>query len=576
MNRYLLIALLALTVAFAGCNLSDSAPPITGNNGDQDTGVDGASDTAASDATLDTANSSDASDAQPDVQDDVDDDASECGSNETLCGLSCINTSTNPDHCGDCNQRCRPPANAVVQDCQAGDCIYECDEGYFDLNDNIGDPNADGCEADCKPSNNGVEACDQIDNNCDGTVDEGCNCNPGDTRDCGQSEGACETGTQECTANGTWGSCEGQTGPAGETCDNIDNDCDGTIDENLQRACGTNEGACAEGTQTCSAGNWGSCDGGVSATAETCDGRDNDCDGGIDEDFPDKGTQCSEGVGACERDGAFVCNSAGNGLVCDATPANPGSETCDGVDNDCDGSTDEDLNRTCGTDEGVCSTGTETCSGGSWGSCVGATGASSEICDGLDNNSDGRVDEGFPNKGRSCTVGTGECERTGTYVCNGSGSGTTCDASPAPPKPEICDGLDNDCDGFFDEGAETTYYEDADGDGYGTSSSISACSPSGDFTATSAGDCNDSASNIYPGANEFCSSSTDYDCDGVSGCSDNDCNDGDPCSTSSALGTCSGSICSTRPPCQVLCGPSEECICGGTQCCPIGQNCLCR
>ncbi|MGM0556457.1 MAG: MopE-related protein, partial [Myxococcota bacterium] len=438
-----------------------------------------------------------------------------------LCGSTCIDTSTDPDHCGDCNQRCRPPANAVVQGCQAGDCIYACDEGYYDLNDNIGDPSADGCEADCKPSNNGVEACDQIDNDCDGTVDEGCDCNPGDLRDCGQSEGACELGTQECRSDGSWGACENAVGPQSETCDNIDNDCDGTIDENLERACGTNEGACAQGTQACSAGNWGTCDGGVRPATETCDGQDNDCDGSIDEDFGNKDNPCSEGVGACERSGALVCNSSGGGLVCDATPGNPSTETCDGIDNDCDGTVDEDLTRTCGTNTGVCSEGTETCSSGSWGSCQGAT----------------------------------------------------------SPSTETCDGQDNDCDGTVDENVKTTYYFDGDGDGYGTSSSRTRCSPTGDYTATQTGDCDDSDSNIYPGAESlFCSESVDYDCDGVTGCSESDCNDGDGCSTSNALGTCSGNTCDTGGGgnCTVICGTNEECICGGTQCCPIGQNCLCR
>jgi hypothetical protein len=77
--------------------------------------------------------------------------------------------------------------------------------------------------------------------------------------------------------------------------------------------------------------------------------------------------------------------------------------------------------------------------------------ARAEICDGKDNNCNGQIDEGF-NVGQSCTVGVGECARTGQYVCKADGSGTQCNATPGTPTAEICDGKDNDCDGQIDEG----------------------------------------------------------------------------------------------------------------------------
>jgi hypothetical protein len=74
-----------------------------------------------------------------------------------------------------------------------------------------------------------------------------------------------------------------------------------------------------------------------------------------------------------------------------------------------------------------------------------------EICDNKDNNCNGQIDEGF-NVGQSCTVGVGECARTGQYVCTADGTGTECNATPGTPTSEICDGKDNDCDGYIDEG----------------------------------------------------------------------------------------------------------------------------
>jgi hypothetical protein len=74
-----------------------------------------------------------------------------------------------------------------------------------------------------------------------------------------------------------------------------------------------------------------------------------------------------------------------------------------------------------------------------------------ESCDGVDNDCDTLIDEDIPPLGGSCTVGVGECFRTGVVVCAAGGGGTTCSAAPGTPVPEVCDGLDNDCDGLVDE-----------------------------------------------------------------------------------------------------------------------------
>jgi hypothetical protein len=78
---------------------------------------------------------------------------------------------------------------------------------------------------------------------------------------------------------------------------------------------------------------------------------------------------------------------------------------------------------------------------------------SPEICDGIDNDCNGQVDEGF-NVGAACTNGVGACQAAGVIVCGPGGTGSFCNATPGTPSPEICDGIDNDCNGQVDEGTQ--------------------------------------------------------------------------------------------------------------------------
>jgi formylglycine-generating enzyme required for sulfatase activity len=147
---------------------------------------------------------------------------------------------------------------------------------------------------------------------------------------------------------------------------------------------------------------------------ERCDGKDNDCDGLTDEAFPTKGDGCSSGVGGCSASGILVCAGDQLGLECNATPTVPAPEACNGVDDSCDGTTDEegslgctpwfadvdedefgdsgDIKCLCAPDAPYVAT-----VGGDCDDTVIATHPGvSEQCDGIDNNCAGGTDETFP------------------------------------------------------------------------------------------------------------------------------------------------------------------------------------
>ena len=187
------------------------------------------------------------------------------------------------------------------------------------------------------------EVCDGTDNDCDGEVDEGF----GVGEHCVEETGPCSFGgVLACSDGGmsTW--CDtGDPWPGPEVCDGLDNNCDGLVDEDSDASC---TDGCHQGVRSCVDGALGECVLGETFP-ELCDGLDNDCDGEVDEDY-DLGATCVTADGDCIAQGVMICADDGLSAFCgDTTPTSPMPEACNGIDDDCDGVVDNDVDLCPGT-----------------------------------------------------------------------------------------------------------------------------------------------------------------------------------------------------------------------------------
>ncbi len=288
------------------------------------------------------------------------------------------------------------------------------------------------------------------------------------------------------------------------------------------------------------------------SAVEVCDGVDNDCSGTADigaidalllwaDDDNDGFGDIADPFSACVQPG----NSAANSLDCDddAFDVKPGAaEVCDGIDNDCDGSADvgavdastwyadTDVDGygdasasvlACDEPVGYVTDNTD-CDDGVFATNPGAQ----EVCDGIDNDCIGAPDDGavdastwYPDVDDD---GFGDASHTGVIACDAPGDhvsdATDCDDGSGavhPDHPELCDGLDNDCDGSVDPpGATDTllWYVDSDGDGFGAGAPQASCA-SQTGRVTNDADCDDGEPLAFPGAAEVCDN-VDNDCNG--------------------------------------------------------------
>jgi hypothetical protein len=355
-----------------------------------------------------------------------------------------FNKQTDASNCGSCGNVCALPGAATVQ-CVAGACaVLTCVPGQA----NVDGSQLNGCEYACPVFPTKAETCNGIDDDCDGVVDNAptdvgtpCadNC-PGGT----SCVGICTTGSLACITGKKV--CQGGGGVKLEVCNNLDDDCNGTTDNGFNTLIDPlNCGGCTTTTPL------------VNHKCALLNVGVNGCIGG----------NCS--ITSCAPGFANIDGLASTGCeyTCPVFP--PQAETCNGKDDDCDGLTDAAdpglvVPANFCVQTGPCAGSTPQCQGGSGWLCnysadidvtSGAVAFAEARCDGKDNNCNGQTDETFALKGQGCTNGKGVCAGSALYTCKPDLSGTECLAPITPTNAidEDCNGTDDNCDGGTDERA---------------------------------------------------------------------------------------------------------------------------
>ena len=301
--------------------------------------------------------------------------------------------------------------------------------------------------------------------------------------------------------------------------------CVGDLNGATEACVKENEFGKCFGERTCDGPDgWTLCDALEPAT-ETCDGVDNDCNGSTDEGL--SGAACSNENewGTCEA--VEECAGVG-GWFCPAPV--PSQEVCDGVDNDCNGATDEafpEVGLACDSpdDEDECAEGTWICNTESGQMLCQGDVPHNEICNGLDDDCDGIADDPWPEKGDACDGDDADFCKNGLWVCDQTGDSLVCVGDVN--QTETCNGLDDDCNGKADDGYPDSDYDniadcvDPDDDGDGVYEDGDGSGVEGDAPCTSGTvDCDDNCPTIKNPVQEnndgddkgdFCDSDDDND-----------------------------------------------------------------